>query len=294
MSAIDIYDEALAQLDRGERIGVREEVKRRAVAFAEALNEQLVAEPEAGATPEQHRDSLLAVVTEPAEELLAAALPLAEYGDADDHATIARAVQHVVDCGIADERGGRIARISAVVAVGRVVWAIATYALSARRIDALVTLAGVGTVPRHNEGSTLSLIEDRSYRYPEALGGSAGDSYRDYYNWLVARELVANRLPYLATALDTTFGEADLLLALRMQARFPGRTYSGGMRDSVVRRLAVRFRDVGQRRHLIDFFGVADGQLDATVDGAYVRLEYDRNLIAPGLPARMLRTLEGA
>jgi hypothetical protein len=47
-----------------------------------------------------------------------------------------------------------------------------------------------------------------------ALGGNAGESYRDYQEWLGARELVVERLPYLSAALDGTFGKADLLLAL--------------------------------------------------------------------------------
>lgn len=294
MSAVSIYDEAIERLGRGDRIAAREELKRRAVGFAQALEERLVVEPEAGTTSEQQRDAFLTAVTEPAEGLLAAALPLVEYGGADDHAAIAQALQHVVDRGISEGRGGRIAQISAVVAVARLVWAMATYALTSRRIDALVALASVGTLGRYEERPMLSIVDDRRYRYPEALGGNAGNSYRDYREWLGARQLVAERLPYLSAALEATFGEADLQLALRMQAQFPRRTYSGGMRSSIVRRLALRFRDPQQRRHLIDFFGVDDGQLDERVDGAYVQLEHDRDFMAPDLPARMLGTAERA
>jgi len=233
-------------------------------------------------------------VTEPAEELIAAALPLIEYGDAGEHAAIAQALQHVVDRGITHERGGRIARMSSVVAVAWFVWAIATYALTARRIDTVVALASVGTLTRDDEQPMLPIVDDRSYRYPEALGGNAGYSYRSYCEWLGARQVVAERLLYLAPALEETFGEADLLLALRMQARSRGHTYSGGMRTSIVRRLALRFRDPRQRRHLIDLFGVEDGQLDEYVDGAYVKLEHERDLMALDLPTRMLGTAERA
>lgn len=290
MSAIDIYDQVIEQLGRGDRIAAREELKRRAVALAQTLEEQLVVESDVETTAEQQRDAFLSAATDPTEELLAASLPLIEYGDADDHAAIAQAIQHVIDRGISEDRGGRIPRISAVIAVARPVWGMATHALTARRVDALLALAGVGTLTRYEERPMLSIVDDRSYRYPEALGGNAGHSYRDYQEWLAARELVAQRLPYLSAALEATFGEADLLLALRMQAQFPGRTYSGGMRNSIVRRLALRFRDPRQRVHLIEFFGVDDRQLDEHVDDAYVQLEHDRDFMAPDLPARMLGT----
>lgn len=290
MSAIDTYDEVLEQLGRGDPIAAREQLKEKAVRFAQALEDQILVEPERGTTDVEQRDAFLAAVTQSAEELLAAALPLVEYGDSNDHAAIAQALQHVVDRGLSEERGGRIARASAVVAVARVVWALATYALTTRRIDALVALASVGTLRRYEGQPMLPIVDDRSYRYPDALGGNAGESYRDYHDWLGASELVGERLSYLAATLDGTFGETDLLLALRMQVGHPGRTYSDGMRNGVVRRLALRFRDARQRAHLIHFFGVDDGQLDEHVDAAYVQLEYDRNFMAPSLPVRMLGT----
>lgn len=293
MSAIEVYDQVIEQLGRGNRIAAREELKQRAVALAQRLEEQLSVEPDAETTAEQQRDAYLSAATKPAEDLLAASLPLLEYGDADDHAAIGEALQHVIDRGISEDRGGRIPRISAVVAVARLVWGTATYALTARRVDALPALAAVGTLTRYDDRPMLSIVDDRGYRYPDALGGSAGHSYGDYQEWLAPRELVAQRLPYLNAALEATFGETDLLLALRMQAQFPGRTYSGGMRNNIVRRLALRFRDPRQRMHLIGFFGVDDHQLDEHVDGAYVQLEHDRDLMALDLPARMLGTAEG-
>jgi len=186
VSAIDTYDEVLEQLGRGDPIAAREQLKEKAVRFAQALEDQILVEPERGTTDVEQRDAFLAAVTQSAEELLAAALPLVEYGDSNDHAAIAQALQHVVDRGLSEERGGRIARASAVVAVARVVWALATYALTTRRIDALVALASVGTLRRYEGQPMLPIVDDRSYRYPDALGGNAGESYRDYHDWLGA------------------------------------------------------------------------------------------------------------
>jgi hypothetical protein len=265
-------------------------LKRLAVAFAQALTMPVDATSEAETSAEQQGNAVLEAVTGPGEEMLAAALPLVEYGDAVDHAAIAQALQHVVDSATTEDRSRGVAQASAVVAVARVMWALATYGLAVRRIDVLTALAGVGTLTHDDEQPTLAIVDDRRYRYPDALGGNAGHSYRDYYDWLAARGLVGERLPYLASTLDATFGEADVLLALRMQTRFPGRTYSGGMRNVIIRRLALRFRDIAQRKHLGQFLGVDDAALDEHVDGAYVQLEHDRNYMALDLPARMLGT----
>jgi len=289
MSAVPVYDEALERLGRGDRVAALEELKRRAVSLAQRLEQQLGAEQEDAATDEERRDAFLEAASEPAEELIAAAIPLIEYGGADDHAAVAQALQHVVDRVAAAEGAPQISQISAVVVLGRIVWSLATYTLSCRRLDALVALASVGTLPRYyDERPVLPVIDDRSYRYPAALGGNAGHSYRNYQEWLATRELVRERLAYLAVALELTFGEADLLLALRMHGQNRGRTYSGGMRNNIVRRLALRFRDRRQRQYLAEFFGVHDAALDELVDGAYVALEHDRDLMAPDLPARML------
>jgi hypothetical protein len=86
VSAIDIYDQVIEQLGRGDRVAAREELKRRAVALAQTLEEQLAVDSDVQTTAEQQRDAFLAAATDPAEELLAASLPLIECGDADDYA----------------------------------------------------------------------------------------------------------------------------------------------------------------------------------------------------------------
>jgi hypothetical protein len=121
------------------------------------------------------------------------------------------------------------------------------------------------------------------------LSGNAGNSYEHYRNWLSERPLVTDAVALFAAELDETFAEADLLLALRMISITRHRTYSGGAQPFAVPRLADRFRDPRQRPGLTALFRVGDDELDELVEACYQQnLEFDRNRLWGGLPARFL------
>jgi hypothetical protein len=288
VTPVEVYDDALATLGARDQVRAREAVKRQAVALAERLRIELAAVRASGQTDPDWRDGILEAVSGPCEEFLAAVLPLVEYGDHNDHAAVAQALQHVVDHTHGDRSFQRVPRLSAVVVYGRLTWSIATYALAARRLDALVALAGVEAAPESDWQAVGSILDDRTIRYPDALGGNAGASYTDYSQWLSGLGLVQARLPYLHAALPTVFDEADLLLALHMQAASAGRTYSGGKRSHAISRLAARFRQPQQRAPLAAFFDVDEDALNEHVEQAYAEVEYDRDYPSWDVPARML------
>lgn len=288
MSAIEIYDATIGSLGRGDRVAVLEEMKLRAVALADALRAQVTVEVEPGPSDEQLRDAFLVAVTGVSEELLAVVFPLVEYCSDGEHASVAAALQYVVDRVAAADRKSHVLEITATVGIGRVVWAIGAHALASRRVDALAALGGVGTLSQYEEDPVVPIIEDPEYRYLRAFGRSASLEGSGYVEWLRRCPLVAARLRYLAASLDSVVHQVDLLFALRMQATGRTRTYSDGKDRDTVRQLSLRFRDARQRRELASFFGVECGELDGHVEQAYSQIEYNQRPMGPCPPAHRL------
>ncbi len=290
MSAIALYDEALDRLGRGDEVGVAEALKTEAAHNTELLEQQLTAEPESDAgTAEEQVQAFLTAHDEANERLLAAAFPAIEYGSERLLSAVGRAAAHFVRPS-AQMRGGSMPRPgAATVVAGRVLWAMATYALFCDRTEAVAALDSITVRPPDEDQDGVPAFGRTEFRYPHALSGNAGNSYEHYRSWLTERALVAERLPLLATGLNDFFAEADLLLALRMISVVHRRTYSGGAEAPTIRRLADRFRDPRQRPGLTALFRVGDAALDELVELGYRQnLEYDRNRFWSGLPASFL------
>jgi hypothetical protein len=124
----------------------------------------------------------------------------------------------------------------------------------------------------------IAVFARRAFRYPQALGDNAGNSYEHYLNWLRERSLVKDRLPMFAGSLDQVFAETDLLLALRMIGHVNHRTYSGGVSTETIRHLGRRFGDQRQRPALVALFESADEELNKRVNAYWelVEFEHDR------------------
>jgi hypothetical protein len=290
VSAIALYDEALERLGRGDEVGVAEALKTEAANNTELLEQQLTVEPESDAgTAEEQVQAFLSAHDEANERLLAAAFPAIEYGSERLLSTVGRAAAHLVRPTVQVRGGSTLRPAAATVVAGRVLWAMATYALFCERTEAVAAIDSFTIRPPDEDTEGVPMFARRAFRYPDALSRNAGNSYEHYRTWLAERPLVAERLPLFVTGLDDLFAEADMLLALRMISVVHSRTYSGGVEAPTVRRLADRFRDPRQRPGLAALFRTGDDQLDVVVESCYRQhLDDDQNRFWAGRPASFL------
>ena len=174
------------------------------------------------------------------------------------------------------------------VVVGRLLWSMATYALACGRTDVIARLGSITATPSGGTRS-VSVFAYRTFRYPDALGGSAAASFELYSSWLERLPFIQERNQLFVAECRDVFCETDLLLALRMIAEAKRKTYSEGAEADTVRRLASRFRDAAERPGLRTLFSVEEAELDQLVEACYQEcLEYDREKAWEGLPECML------
>jgi hypothetical protein len=289
LSAVELYDDALDRLGRGDEVGAAESLKTEALANSELLEQQITAELEGETGNAEGRvQAFLADHDEVNERLLASAFPVIEYGSERLLSALARSAAPVVRPSAQVRSGSALRPSAAAVVAARVLWAMATYALFCARTEALAVLDSITIRPPDEDREGVPAFGRMEFRYPNALSGNAGNSYEHYRSWLGARPLVSERLALFATQLDDIFAETDLLLALRLIS-VQRRAYSGGAEPPTVRRLADRFRDVRQRPGLAALFRVGDDKLDELVESCYRQgLEYDHDRFWGGLPAAFL------
>lgn len=269
MSA-DVFAETLAELGRGDEIAVAERLKTAAIELASLLDG--LPGDDRQLTDERVRE-LLDVTSDAGEAFLSVAFPVVEYGRAAAFEALPRALRHVTRVTAAARTDQTARRLAAVPAVGRLVWAVAAFALHCDRPGSLVALARARVaVPFSDDvAPVIALI---SLRYPNALGGNAGHSFHNHHDWLAGLALL-ERYPLLQAELDLTFLEGDLLLAM-YAGRFHQPVHSIGRERDTVRRLVARVDDVAQREALEQLFPGAD-ELEARLEQAYAATEGDRN-----------------
>ena len=126
-------------------------------------------------------------------------------------------------------------------------------------------------VPFSN-GDVEPVISLRALRYPDALGGDAGNSFANYHDWLSGLPLLAE-YPLFAGEFDVAFDEGDLVLAMLL-GQLRGRVYARGRSRESAQRLAARVADQAQRPGLEALFP-GDGALEQRLDAAYGAIESD-------------------
>jgi hypothetical protein len=278
VSAIALYDEALERLGRGDQVGVAEMLKRESVVNAGLIEQQITesSSSEPSSSTEQLQAFLVAH-DEANERLLALGFALIEYGDRRLLSILRRSVAHVIECTARERSGPQQHRGAAAVVVGgRLIWALSTYSVACDRVEVIATLARITIQPPDEVREVIGVFARRAFRYPQALGGNAGNSYEHYLNWLRETSIVKNRLPMFAASLGQVFAETDLLLALRMIAHVNHRTYSGGVSTETIRRLRRRFGDLRQRPALAELFESADKELNERGNAYWELVEFER------------------
>lgn len=278
MSA-DRRREILEELGRGDEIAVAERLKAEAVALAALLDDlpgddrQLTAE---------RVQELLAATSSASESFLTVALPVVEYGEGVALETLPRALRQVALVTAAARIDQTARRVAAVPAIGRLVWALAAFALHCDRLAALVTLARARVrVPHYDDVEPVITLT--ALRHPNAFGQNAGVALRDHHEWLSQLD-VLGQYPVFRPELEAALLEADLVLAM-FASRFRDRIYSSGRAQDTVRRFTARVDDAAQRQALEELF-VGDGTLEDRLEQAYAVIEGDRNRFDRG-PAKL-------
>lgn len=286
MTNVEIYDEAVAFLGSRNDVAVAEMLKREAHRNASVLQQQIEA-PEGKAAPiDDQVGTFLAAHDDSNDRLLALSFAAIEYGSDGLLGMLKRAVGSIVALTTDMRAASALRPLASVVVSGRLLWAMATYALFVERIDAIARLDSIIIRPLDEDKKGVPVFGRRELRYPRALHGDAGNSYEYYSTWLQGRTWINDRLPAFGESLPATFPEADLLLALRMISIVDRATYSRGAEPPRVRRLADRFRDPAQRPALAVMFAVQESELDRAVEAAYEQIEYDRDADWDGIPPK--------
>jgi hypothetical protein len=267
--------EILDELGRGDEIAVAERLKDEAVAFAGLLDDM---PGDDGQLTSERVQELLAATSSAGESFLTVAFPVVEYADRAALETLPRALRQVTMTTAAARTDQTARRVAAVPAVGRLVWALAGFALHCDRPAALAILARARIrVPFYDDVEPVIALT--ALRHPDAFGQNAGVAFRDYYEWLAQLDLL-EQYPLFRTELDAALLEVDLVLAM-CTSRFRGRIYSSGRARDTVRRFTARIEDAAQRQALEDLFP-GDGELEDRLEHAYAATEGDRNRFERG------------
>ena len=276
---IELRSEILAELGRNDEVAVAERLKSEAVNLADLLSNLPGDDRQ---LTEERVLELLQSTSAAGESFLAVALPIIEYGRGDAPAALPRALRHVTVATAAGRQEHTARAVAAVPAVGRLVWALTAFALHCERLQTLSVLARAQiAVPFSDDvRPVLALI---TLRYPDALGGSAANSFRNYHDWLSGLELLQS-YPLFVSEFDAVFLEADLLLAI-YTGRLRRQIYSRGHDVETVRRFLTRVNDADQRSALGELFPGA-GTVEERLEQAYSSVEGDRQGFSRG-PAQL-------
>jgi hypothetical protein len=266
--AADLKAEILAELGRGDEVAVAERLKAAAVALASGIDGLDEAVPEAG----ERLPQVLAATSDAAEAFLAVAFPVLEYGHEASLKALAPALRHVALATSAARTDQAATRVAATVALGRLAWALAAFALDCDRPEALAAANRAQVIVPFANGDVESVISLQTLRYPDALGGNAGNSFADYHEWL-SRLPLLGEYPLFTAEFEVAFAEGDLVLAMLL-GRLRGGVCARGRSRESAQRLAARVDDRAQR-HGFEALFPGDGALEERLDAAYRATESD-------------------
>lgn len=275
----EVRPEILAELGRGDQIAVAERVKAEGVTLTTLLDD--LPGDDRQLTPERVQE-LLAATSPACESFMAVGLPVVEYGEGVALEALSPALRRATLKTRAGSTDQTARRVAAVPAIGRLVWALAAFALHCDRPAVLASLARERIqVPFYDDVEPVIALT--ALRHPDALEHNAGIAFRDYSEWLSQLDLL-DQYPLFRDELEMALLEADLFLAM-YASHFRDRIYSSGRMTDVARRFAARVNDVRQRPALEELFP-GEGTLEERLERAYAATEGDRNRFDRG-PGRL-------
>ena len=279
------FAEVLAELGRGDEVAVSERLKAAAAALASTIDELPAID---GQLTDERVIEVLDLVSPLAQSFLTVSYPAIEYGRTCALDALPQALLHIALATAATRTDQAATRIAAVPALGRITWALTAYALHCDRLDVLAVLDSAKVIVPFTNEEVQAIIALTELRYPDALRGSAFNSFRDYHDWL--RELpLLERRPLFMTRIEEVFLEGDLILAM-LTGRDEPRVHSVGHTRSTARRFRLRCLDSSQRQSLEQLFP-GEGDLESRLERAYSSVEGDSRRYERG-PTRLFNEKE--
>lgn len=288
MSTAETYRETLEILARGEEIKVVEALKERASALLVSFEAAMIALGEDPNSRElQVIQKHIATQDLSAEELLAVAFPVVEYGSA----RAVRALSKLLSL-LTERVLGRSDRINEQplpdVVIGELWFALATYAIARDNVEAIIALGGAPITRRHGAAKAGSFGTDSDLRYQPAFGGNASMTLQHYREWLAERAFLREVQLFEPAAEPGPFFECDFFFALYAAVRERA-LFSNGISTDTAWRAAARFRSPDSER-LLAFFGLSPEGFEERLEAAYQevrRLSRTNNLDLRMLPTKM-------
>jgi hypothetical protein len=279
MTAVDLNQQVLEQLGRGDAVAAREMLKSCVLAILQALDEPQRQEDAANLAGEKRVEGFMNGISAELEGFLAVAAPLIEYGGRNGQQAVVYALALV-----AGEVSDEPSRENALYLIAaRLLWCTTAFALACDATDFLPRLLRITTHSAFRDADER-LIDDSGARHPSAYDRSADVGFESHRLWLGALPLVQQCYPLLARdqQLDKALMEADMLFAMHADVAggSMGGTYShGAHREGYAeQRLRARVGAPDGREQLCRFFDLADAQLEQRLNELHEGLRRQRDL----------------
>jgi hypothetical protein len=267
-------DEMLGALGRGDEVAAREMLAGAVLALLEKFDALAPEMSQSQVRLAKQRDEAVGKADAELEQVVAAAIPLLQYGSPDALANVTLALQRVAD---AIGWQGEHSDLSGLVRVSlaRLLWALAAMALALDRVDLLPLLNRVALPVRYGT-AYVAAVADTSLRYLVFYEGSAGKTYEALSEWFASLGALDDyKLLTIRDGLTPAFAEADLILGLRLLAERERDVYcEGAALDSrpAEQRLIRRLADPAQVPELAAFYGVKSAELTELLAERYSKV----------------------
>lgn len=267
-------DEMLGALGRGDEVAAREMLGGAALALLEKFDALAPEMSQSHVRTREQRDEAVGRADAELEQVVAAAIPLLQYGSPDALADVTLALQRIGDT-IGWE--GEHSDLSGLVrmSLARLLWALTAIALALDRVELLPLLNRVALPVRYGT-ATVAAVADTSLRYMAFYEGSAGKTYEALSEWFASLGALKDyKLLTIRDGLAPAFAEADLILGLRSLAEREREVYcEGAALDNrpAEQRLVRRLADPAQLAALAAFYTVKAADLTDVLTERYLKV----------------------
>ena len=267
-------EEMLDVLGRGDEVAARELLAGAVLALLEKFDSLAPEMNQSQVRVAEQRDYAVGRADAESAQVVAAAIPLLQYGSPNALADLTRALQRIADAisweGEHTDLGGLV-RVS----LARLLWTLTALALAFDRVELLPLLNRVAIPIRYGTAS-LAAVADTSLRYLGFYEGSASKTYEALREWFASLEALADyKVLTIRDGLTPAFAEADLILGLRLLAERERDVYcEGAALDSRPgeQRLVRRLADPAQVPALAAFYGVRPAELTELLTERYSKV----------------------
>lgn len=267
-------DEMVGALGRGDEVAAREMLTGAVLALLEKFDALVPEMSQSQVRVAEQRDEAVAKADAELEQVVAAAIPLLQYGSPAALADVTFALQRIAD---AVGWEGEHSDLSGLVRVSlsRLLWTLTAMALALDRVMLLPLLNRVA-LPVRSGSASVAAVADTSLRYLAFYEGSAGKTYEALSEWFASLGMLVDyKVLTIRNGLTPAFAEADLILGLRLLAERERDVYcEGAALDSrpAEQRLIRRLADPAQVPALAASYGVKAAELKDLLAERYLKV----------------------